>query len=169
MANNDEQLGGLYGYYNRVVALFISFGFSRDEARDLTQDVFVRVIENMSTYRGEARWNFLEKIARNVALNAIRDRNAQKRNASLTVPADDTLAELPDHKASPEKQAEINERLARVSAALMKLSPSQRDCFIAFASGLRYAEISQSLGIPVAMVKSRLHEARIKLGIELDE
>ena len=60
MANNDDPFGGLYKYYDRVVAYLMAFGFSRDDARDLAQDVFVRVIESMSTFRGEAKWTFLE-------------------------------------------------------------------------------------------------------------
>ena len=85
------------------------------------------------------------------------------------MPADDALADIADRNATPEEHAAINEQLARVSAAIDELPAAQQDCLRAFIFGLRYEEIARSLGISVDTVKSRLHEARHTLRIELDE
>ncbi len=171
MTNNVTPFEELFqNYSDRTVALIISFGFSREDARDLTQDTFVRVYQSMDKYRGEAKWAYLKKVATNLALNKIRDDAAQKRDASLTVSGDDELVHLADKKPSPEEQAMVRERLASAHDSIQELPQKKRDCVLLFLGGYSYGEIARILGISEATVKSRLHEARLDLklkGIEL--
>lgn len=172
MANNDDDFGELYtNYIDATVGYIVRFGFSKEEARDLAQDTFIRVYQGMPTYRGEARWAFIQKTARNVALNEIRDRHAQKRDASLTVPAgENVVVKIADKKRSPEEQAAINELLERAYNAIREMSKDKQDCILHALNGHTYREIAAMLGIPENRVKSRLHEARQQLklyGIEL--
>jgi len=172
MANNDDDFGELYAnYIDAIVGYIGRFGFSKDEARDLAQDTFVRVYEAMAKYRGEARWAYIKKTARNVALNEIRNRHARKRDANLTIPADEkVVVKIADKKRSPEEQAVINEILERALTAIQALSKDKQDCVVLALNGYTYGEIAAMLGIPENRVKSRLHEAREQLklsGIEL--
>jgi RNA polymerase sigma-70 factor (ECF subfamily) len=165
MANNVERFEELYRlYFDRTVALLISFGFSREDARELAQDTFVRVYEGMATYRGEARWAYLKTTATRLALNKIRDIHAQKRDASLTTSADDTVVDIVDEKTpSPEALAIQRERVDRMYAAVQKLPDAIRACLLLYLAGHHYREIATTLGISGTMVKSRLHEARLHL------
>ena len=171
MANNNERFDNLYRrYYDRTVKFFLDFGFSRENARDLAQDTFVRVYKGMNSYRGDAEWGFIEKVARNVALNKIREAKTRKRGESKTVAAEDTLLNFADQKPSPEDQAAIQETLDRSCAAIRSLPEDKRECMRLRLGGYSYGEIAASLGISEDKVKSRLHEARRELklkGIEL--
>src|SRR3954447_20010159 len=46
----------LLPYYKAVVSFIIGLGFSPDDARDLTQEVFIRVYRNMDAWRADSRW-----------------------------------------------------------------------------------------------------------------
>ena len=110
---SEERYQQLLPYYNRLVAFIRQIGFELEDARDLAQDVFIRVFEHRDDYRGEAKWNFLEQVARRLAYNAIRDRKAAKRHGVM-VP-EETLLDRPDPR-SPRPDAvvlrkEIGQRL----------------------------------------------------------
>jgi RNA polymerase sigma-70 factor (ECF subfamily) len=171
MANNEEDFATLYeSYYGRVVTYIASFGYSREDARELAQDTFIRVYRNMDQYRREARWAFLKKTARNVTLNHIRDIGAKKRDGKLAPANDEELAKLSGHDLSPEDAAVLNEILGRALAAIDKLSANDRECMHWHLLGYKYREIAQVLKISEGTVKSRIHEARKRLkeqGIEL--
>src|SRR5439155_1608107 len=91
-------------YYPSVFSFFIRrFRFSREEAQDLAQDVFLRVYEFGDDFHAE--WKFLEVIARRVALNRIRDNHAQKRKGHH-VPIED-LIEEPQSPATTQEEAVV--------------------------------------------------------------
>jgi RNA polymerase sigma-70 factor (ECF subfamily) len=171
MTNNVEQFEKLYTrYFGRAVAFIMSFGVSKEDARDLAQETFVRVYRSMERYRGEAEWGYVQTTARRVTFNKFRDDLAQKRKASLAMPTEEELLNVADKKLSPEQLAAIHESLDRAHAAIRDLPEKKRDCVLWFLGGYTYGEIAQSLGISAVIVKSRLHEARhdLKLkGIEL--
>src|SRR5258706_9490749 len=103
--DGDDQFEQFVPYYKRVRTLFHALGFSREDARDLTQDTFLRVYEHRKDYRGDAIWGYLQKIARNIAKNAIRDRHALKRTAIME--SEEKLKDVSDTRIQPaDKTAE---------------------------------------------------------------
>ncbi|HYI11001.1 MAG TPA: sigma factor [Thermoanaerobaculia bacterium] len=72
--DRDAVFEGLYRrFYARLIGyLSHSFRLSRDEAADVAQDAFLRVFESLDQYRGEAKWAFVQSVAKSVALNKIR-------------------------------------------------------------------------------------------------
>jgi RNA polymerase sigma-70 factor (ECF subfamily) len=167
----DAQFEDLYRrYYRAVVSYFVRLGFSRDDARDLAQDTFVRVYRNMSTYRGDAEWTYLETTARRVALNERRRRGTRSR-AGVEVPVDGVQ---PPDSAPPvdvvlSEEEEQTLRVRRLAAAIEKLPEGIRDCLLLRLKGLTYRAIAEVLGISVDAVKSRLHEAKALLRAHLAE
>jgi len=144
------------------VTFFTAFGFSREDARDLTQDVFLRVCRSVDEYRGDAAWAYLQQAARRVAINAIRDRRALKRNA--VVESDDALAGMPDDRTtSPDRAVEEREASEWLHRAVDRLDDNQRPPMRLYLAGLSYEEIANSLGLTVSAVKSRLNQARKRL------
>lgn len=171
MTNNVEQFERLYQrYFDRAVAFIMSMGVSREDARDLAQEAFVRVFRSMENYRGEAEWGYVQTTARRVTLNKFRDDLAQKRKVSMSLTSEEELGNVADKKLSPEQLAAIHESLDRARAAVYELPQEKRGCVLWFLGGYKYGEIAQILGVSEVTVKSRLHEARHDLkrkGIEL--
>lgn len=157
--DDDDIIKRLYRYKPAVTTYFKRFGFNPDEASDLTQTVFVRVCQSVKTYRGEATLAYLERIAKNVALNAIRDRHAAKR-AGIEVP-DDAAVELSDPRnIAADKLLEQKEKSQRLRQAIEKLDGTSKPAVLLYLDDLSYGDIATTLGITVSAVKSRLHAAR---------
>jgi len=160
---HDTRFEDLYRrYYDRVCTFFIAFGFPREQARDLAQDVFVRVYRSMPDYRAEAEWSYLETTARRVALNEIRTKKATKHNAD-TISVDDQAVQLEDRGPGPEELAGQSELHRRLQSAILQLSPRLQDVLRLYLAGLSYQDIEMTLGISEDAVKTRLREARVRL------
>jgi len=169
MANGgDDKFERLIPYYNRVITFMRSRGFSREDARDLTQEVFLRVYQNVDKYRGDARWAYLQTTARNVVYNAIRDLHAQKREGIHV--SDEALTTMPDDRVDPADVRTVHgEELDRLYRAVERLDVRERPCVRLYLDGMSYEEIGKSLNVGVSTVKSRLNQARKRLREMLDE
>ena len=133
---------GIFRYLSRLVG-------QAEEARDLTQEVFLRVARGPVPVAAEVErraWVF--KIARNLALNHLRDRRRQPD----TVP----LAEA----ARPATQ----ELKVALQEALDALPAPDRDVFLLReTAGLSYDEIATASDLTIDAVRMRLHRARAAL------
>ena len=140
----------------RVHTLCLRLSGDAREARELTQDVFVRVWEKLPLFRGEsALGTWIHRTAVNTVLE--RQRADRRRVARVEGRAD--LEAL--HPAS--RPAPVDERLD-LDAALTRLSPAARTVFVLHAlEGYSFADISALTGAPEATLRSRLHRARADL------
>jgi RNA polymerase sigma-70 factor (ECF subfamily) len=133
---------GVFRYLCRIVG--------NEDARELTQEVFLRVTKAAvpeTSEGGRRAWLF--RIARNLALNHVRD----DRRRGVTV-------ELSADAAAPATQA----LAAALREALEQLSPVDRDVFLMRETGgLSYEEISFACQLTADAVRSRLHRARQQL------
>jgi RNA polymerase sigma-70 factor (ECF subfamily) len=120
-----------------------------DTARDLTQDVFVRVVASAALpgTDGERRaWIF--RIARNLAIDYQRRQQVRHGGSSAAEPA-----------AGPAQDTAV-----AVNRALAMLESLDRDVFLMRESGgLSYAEIAAACDLSIEAVRSRLHRARQQL------
>jgi RNA polymerase sigma-70 factor (ECF subfamily) len=165
---DDRNFQDLYQYYRRVVYFFKQRGFSEEDARDLAQKVYIRVYKGMDTYRAEAKWNYLEKTARRLAINELRDAAAKKRSAVMV--SDDALIIVGDSHVVPADVAlQRRETLEMIGAAIEQIPSDQKACLLLYAQGFSYQEISRRLGVPESGVKSRLHDARNRLRLLLGD
>jgi RNA polymerase sigma factor (sigma-70 family) len=132
----------LFRYFCRAVGA--------DTARDLTQDVFVRVSRTSvpDAADGEVRaWLF--RIARNLALDHYRKRLRQPEPAALA-----------DEGARPPSQ-DVEVAIREALAALPDLD---RDVFLMReVAGLGYDEIARACSLTADAVRSRIHRARLQL------
>jgi RNA polymerase sigma-70 factor (ECF subfamily) len=158
----DQQFEALFAYYDRIVLFFKRLNFSPEDARDLTQEVFLRVYEHMDAWRGDSRWSYLQQVARRLAINVIRDRQAAKRKAIVV--SDDALLTVHDDKAIPaDVQLGRKAEVQRLYDAIDQLSPDLKTAVLYWLAGCSYHDMEAVLGISEATVKSRLHEARKRL------
>jgi RNA polymerase sigma-70 factor (ECF subfamily) len=165
--NGDDRFRELYQqFYWRVVRYYVrAFRLSEEDAKDLAQDAFVRFLNAVENYRGDAGWAYMERIARNVAFNRIRSLNASKRfgeHVGLDDPKMPTTQQ-PDHA---ERQQETLKR-RQLQDAMEGLSPARRRCLQLWLSDLSYDEIAAALGASVESVKAKLKEAKKFLRKEL--
>jgi RNA polymerase sigma-70 factor, ECF subfamily len=161
-------------YQRRVQRFFERRGISPDEARDLTQDTFLRV------FRGKARLDnraqleaWLFEIARNVRANALRSKAALKRAATM-ISLDEPHADGdPKEAANPVfvageqdalTSAITREQLGILQGALAELPEQMRQCVrFRLKDDLKYKEIAEVMKISIETVKSHLHHAKKRL------
>lgn len=132
-----------------------------EDAKDLTQTVFLKTYENLDTYNPSFKFfSWLYRIAINECLN----HNSKRKKLNQ-------LDWDPPMRANdPEQRAATNELSAQISAALMKLKMPYRTVLVLkHFNDFSYREISEILGIPEKTVKSRLFTARQLLKDELIE
>lgn len=133
---------GIFRYLSRIVG--------NEDARELTQEVFLRVTRSGTPQTDEGgRRAWLFRIARNLALNHLRD--DRRRGQAVETAADPAL---------PPTQT----LALALREALDRLSPVDRDVFLMReVGGLSYGEISVACQLTPDAVRSRLHRARQQL------
>jgi RNA polymerase sigma-70 factor (ECF subfamily) len=143
----------------------------RDEALDLSQEVFLRVFRTLSRFRGQsALRTWIYRIVVNQARN--RQRWWRRRRRADLVSLDDHLNRCGEIEATsevlPDRLLASKETAARIWAAMEQLPFDQRTALVLREiDGLRYEEIAFSLDVAVGTVKSRLTRARQALREEL--
>ena len=133
-----------------------------DDARDLVQEVLLRLHRGLATYRPGSLEGWLSRITTNVFLDGVRRR--QRRPTDL-LPEEPERAErvLPASKGAEEAFTD-----ATLSADVQRALDGLPDEFrlavvLCDVAGLPYQEIATSLGVPVGTVRSRIHRGRALL------
>ena len=127
---------------------------SREDAEDLVQDTYARVLARPRFLRGEDDLGYLLRVLRNTFLNRLRTQSRRPRTAPLP-----ESREFVDERASsqPERAAEAHE----VYEAIAELPDDYRDVLVAVdVAGLSYEEAAQALGVPAGTIMSRLYRGR---------
>ncbi len=149
-------------YQARIHALAISYVRNREEARDVAQEIFVRVYRKLSSFRDQENFlPWLLRLARNVCIDHLR--RAKVRPAQAGVPLEDA-PETTDPRRTPEAAAESEESRRLIYRALDQLSEANREIILLKEiQGLKLEEIASMLDIPLGTVKSRSNRARLEL------
>lgn len=129
-----------------------------DDARDVTQTVFLKVAERLEEFDSNHRFfSWIYRIAVNEALNQLRDQSRDE-------PLDEDFEATAPASSEPEWIAGAAEVSQRIRAALMQMSTNDRLVLTLRHFGeLSYDEIAHTLDIDVKTVKSRLFDARQRL------
>jgi RNA polymerase sigma-70 factor (ECF subfamily) len=165
-----ERSGEIYGLLFRLTE-------NPEEARDLTQETFLRAFQSISHFRGESDLRtWIYRIAINQARN--RWRWWRRRHRESTVSLDSTddpkrqalAATLrADRSSNPELDTLARERERVLKTALVGLRRIYREAVVLRdIEGFAYEEIAVALDINVGTVKSRLARGRQELRRRLD-
>lgn len=176
---------GAYGqlvlaYQDRLYNAIVKMVGDRDEARELTQETFVRGLDKIDTFRGDASpYTWLFRIGINLAISQLR-KTQRHRTFSLDQPVGRNNARDTDQAASlvdrvesdptrsPAEEIEQRERNAQVLAALGRLDTEYRAVLVMRdIEGFDYQQMADVLGMPLGTLKSRLFRARLALREEL--
>lgn len=141
----------------RLKGYFLRQGAEPATADDLSQNVFVRVLQSLDRYRpaGQMGAYFL-RIARNLWIDHTRRARRMRRF--------EDQPERADERPGPEADAARGDRAANVRAALAELDADTRELLeLAVLQRLPYADVAETLAIPVGTVKSRVFYALRRL------
>ena len=171
-AGDEAACAELVANHQRMVyGLAFNLLDDRDEALDLSQEVFLRVFRTLSRFRGQS---VLRTWIYRIVVNQVRNRQRwwRRRHRSDQVSLDDHMAKVGELESTrevlPDRLLASKETAALIWQALERLPFDQRTVLILREiEGLRYEEIAFSLGIAVGTVKSRLTRARQALRADL--
>ncbi len=145
---------------------------SKATAEDLTQDVFVRVVQSAGTFKHEAKFTtWVYSIARNLCIDHLR-KMSLRRHPSLEQPSvkDQKGTPLGDRIADEHPSASAERRVVsadigeRVIAAVESLPPEQREVFLLRQMAkVPFKDIAKMTGVPENTVKSRMRYALERL------
>ena len=160
-------------YQNRIYNVILKICADPDDAAELTQDTFVKIIENIESFQGKSSfytWAF--RIAVNLTLNYCR-RNARIGFSSLEAEQvrsnnqpGRVLKELliNDSSIDPVVVAQNKELCQIIAGSLMKLDDAQRAVIVLRdIEGMNYNQIANVLDIELGTVRSRISRGRKKL------
>jgi RNA polymerase sigma-70 factor (ECF subfamily) len=154
-------------YEKRIYAHAYYMLGDHDEADEILQETFVRVIKNLSRLRADANFtSFVFTIATNLCIDAIRRR--QKKGVSVHDEEFEQFSrlqlELSRAIKTPEEEQETKEIVALIKKAIADLPPKQRATIVLHdIEGYSKEEISRMMNCPIATVRSNLFIARHKV------
>lgn len=166
----DRYSGDLYALLYRLTQ-------NAEEARDLTQDTFLRVIRSIGGFRGQSELRtWLYRIAVNESRNRYRWWKRRRRDSTISLDAtigdsDTAIHEtLSGPSADPEQETLSHEREYALKAALLELPEVYREAVVLCdIEGLTYEETAAALGIGLGTVKSRISRGREELRRRLQD
>jgi len=142
---------------------------SREEAEDVTQEVLLRLWENCQRIDRNRLPGWIVRVTRNACYDALR-----RRQAYRSVVASDRPGDAVDRAAclepDPQAQAEASDFRGHLERALSRMAEPYRTIVILReVQDLKYAQISEALGMPLNTIKAYLHRGRRMLRDQLRE
>ena len=149
-------------YQGRVYALAYHYVHDPDEARDLAQEAFLPVYEQLGKFDGPAFLPWLLRLTRNLCIDRLRRRKSRPPTSDVPVEGDSPAVAAPG--PSPE-QAWLRDAATRLAyTALAKMSGPARELIVLKEIvGLSLKEVAATLRVPVGTVKSQADRARVEL------
>jgi len=151
-------------YQTRLFRFICRYTKEAEDARDLTQDVFVKVYGALDSFDPKYRFStWLFRIAGNAAIDHLRRRRT--RILPLELPADEEgeTRSLEPREPRPDPFEELTRQRLRsvIDAAIEKLPDDYRELISLRHYGeLPYEEIAELKGMPLGTVKNKLFRAR---------
>jgi RNA polymerase sigma-70 factor (ECF subfamily) len=162
----------IYNYDKKVLALAMKYVKNEDDAKDIYQDVFIRVFRGLKKFQFKSEFStWLYRIVTNVCLTHKTKSNRREFvsiNPSEENEKMNTAIELIDEEPDPErviKSAEISEH---ITEALESLSPRQKMIFmLKHYEGYKLKEIAEMLQCGEGTIKKYLFDAVRKMRTQL--
>jgi RNA polymerase sigma-70 factor (ECF subfamily) len=151
-------------YGKRIYNLSYRYTNRKEEAEDLTQEILIRVYQNLKSYRSEAGsfQNWILRVARNLIIDHYR----QVRRYPQTGGSEEleTMNISDDRIPNPQREAERVEASRFLQDGLQSLSPELKEAIILRdLEGMAYQDIAGLLNVPEGTVKSRINRGRLEL------
>jgi RNA polymerase sigma-70 factor (ECF subfamily) len=160
LAGDRDAMQQLYEHCSaRVYALMVRI-VGRQDADDLTQQVFLQMFRKLDQFSGESKLEtWLYRLATNEALQHLRRKQRQSAGPLVS----DLSGNDPDSLIESEKVEMLELALSRINPELRAIISMKEE------QHLSYREIADSVGVPEGTVGSRLNRARKELREELEK
>ena len=154
-------------YQAKVLNTCYRFVNNRQDAEDMTQEVFIEVFRSMAGFRGDAALStWIYRIAVTKSLDFIRKKKRKKRFAviqRLFNAGDDAIVDIP-HFNTPHAELEQKERAQILSRAVASLPENQCVAVTLHRyEGFSYQEAAEIMGTTVSAIESLLFRAKKNL------
>lgn len=162
--NNTLLFSTLYDRYSKkVYNKCYSFSRNEDEAKDLTQDVFLKLFTKLSTFEGKSKFStWLFSFTYNFCVNYTNRDRGRKMN--------DLSDSMDDHDYYLSEMEDIQEedlfelKVSRLQEALERIQPEEKAILLLkYQDDVSVADIQKLMGLGESAVKMRLKRARIKV------
>ena len=149
-------------YQGRVYAVAYHFMRDREEARDVAQEIFIKIYRGLHTMReGDRFLPWMLRLARNCCVDRLR--RLKVRTPAAEVPVDEA-PQIAALQPSPEDASITGARHGLLYRAIARLGEKNREMILLREiQELKLEEIADMLGLPLGTVKSRAHRARLEL------
>jgi RNA polymerase sigma-70 factor (ECF subfamily) len=152
-------------YRQSLFSIIYNMTSNREDATDITQEVFIKAFQSIKRFRGQASfYTWLYRIAVNSSITFIKKAKKQRFINYETI--DETLVsseilEFFTAKTKTEKGALLTELQEKLNEALQKLSPKHRLVVILHeVEGMNHKAIADIMKTSEGTVRSRLHYAK---------
>ncbi|MFI5156029.1 MAG: RNA polymerase sigma factor [Chitinophagales bacterium] len=155
-------------YQNYVFTLVLRFTDSREDAEEISQDIFVKAYRSLADFRGESKFStWLYTIVRTSCITFLR----KKKLDTVSMDNERTMIQLENHESGfSANLVEKKSRQAMVNEAIQMLGREDAQIITLFYKGEQsLEEISAVLGIEANTVKVKLHRARQKLKEKMEK
>lgn len=153
-------------YEKRVFVLALRSCGNEEDARDISQEVFLKVYRSIQSFREESGLStWIYKIATNICIDFSRKNSKHSKNTT-NIDEDENVRQIQDLDTNNQPETAFENAVMRkeINDALAKLSSEHRNIIVLRdVSGLSYTEIATVIGASEGTVKSRISRARKNL------
>ncbi|PID56956.1 MAG: hypothetical protein CR986_09775 [Ignavibacteriae bacterium] len=161
--NNKKYNFLIKQYKNRVYSYSIFLLKNRMDADDVTQEVLIKIWENIGEFKMLSAKTWIMKTTHNLCIDYLRKRKSDLCKNPFSI---DDVSQFMVNKdeQNPAKELENKMTDVKIKNAIKLLSENQRSIFVLYQiQGMKYKEISKTLEIPINTVKVYLLRARKQL------
>ncbi len=143
-------------HYAKVMRLCLGYvAGDQDLAKDLTQEIFIKIWENLESFRSESSIStWIYRISVNTCLSNLRARKKVSRIIAI--------ADVPEI-SEEHTDTDSAHQLALLYACIKKLSETNRAIILLVLEGLPHKEISDIIGIKYDAIRTRIHRIKSQL------
>lgn len=164
----------IYNYDKKVLALALKYVKNEDDAKDIYQDVFIRVFKGLKRFQFKSEFStWLYRIVINVCLTH-KTRSNKREFVSIYPDSDEesenmnTGLEIIDNNPMPDRSVTSAEISEHINSAIETLSPRQKMIFILkHYEGYKLTEIAEMLQCGEGTIKKYLFDAVRKMRTQL--
>jgi RNA polymerase sigma-70 factor (ECF subfamily) len=162
-AGDQEAWSMIVNKYSKTVYnMALNFAGNSDDAADITQDIFLKVYNNIGKFEGEntiIAW--LLRLSKNYCIDFWRKHKHNRKNLELN---DNIRNDYSDEADTPEEVLIRKSDITYLRKKLLLLNPDLRTLIIMRdIQDFSYQEIAENLDMPLGTIKSRINRARTKL------
>ncbi len=158
----------LQQYKNNIYGYAVYLLKNEMDADDATQEVFIKLWNNMGKFNYLAAKTWLMRTTHNICIDILRKRNSINRHEFVI---DDEISEnftVSSGYNTPEEEVHFKLMDSKVKEAIKNMPENLRSVFVLYEiQGFKYKEISKALDLPLNTVKVYILRARKKLQKDL--